>query len=337
MDRNTTNLRADVTTSSAKSARPVNPKGRSPLRGQGRLTTKSGLGHLLIRRTGVRNRLFPAAKLDRWAANPRLPYTGRPSKHLLKKIDVIRADLDGRPVFEVTPKRTAGGSLNGHVLYLHGGGYVLDLIPSFHWPAIAKLANTLRRTITVPIYPLAPEHTYREVFPFLLRLYQRILQTHEPRSVAFMGDSAGGSMALALCHAVRDAGLPQPRDAILLSPWMHLALPDPDVPAVARIDPLLNADDLRAVAVRYAGGDSLDNPLLSPGIGALTGLPRLTVFTGTHDLLNPDTRAFHRRTLAEGLDIGWHEREGGMHVWMYVLGTHAARVAFDQIRSALNK
>lgn len=294
---------------------------------------KIRVAHVLLRRSGVRNRFFPVAKLDGWQANPRMPYTGTPSKHLLKKIDVRRADLDGRPVFEVSPKGV--GTTEGHVLYLHGGCYALDFIPAFHWPAIAALATTLRRTITVPIYPLAPEHTYRLVFPFLLQVYRRVLQDHEPSSVAFIGDSAGGGLALALCHAAREAGLAQPADAILLSPWLDLALRDPAVPTVAKIDPLLNVDDLRAVAVRYSGGDSLDNPLLSPGLGPLTGLPRLTVFTGTHDLLNPDARAFHRRARAEGLDIGWHERDGGMHVWMYVMGTRASRRAFIQIRDAL--
>jgi pimeloyl-ACP methyl ester carboxylesterase len=43
----------------------MNPKGRSLLRGQGRLTTKSGLGHLLIRRKSTASKppllLIPGA------------------------------------------------------------------------------------------------------------------------------------------------------------------------------------------------------------------------------------------------------------------------------------
>jgi acetyl esterase/lipase len=295
---------------------------------------KPSVSQRLLRATGVRNRLFPTAKLDRWATHPRPPYRGRPAKRVLKKIDVTRADVNGRPVYEVTP-RLAGGELAGHLLYLHGGAYVLDLMPHFHWPAIAKLANTLRRTITVPIYPIAPEHSYREVFPFLLQVYRRILETRDPDSIAFMGDSAGGGMAFALCHAVRDAGLPKPTDALLLSPWMHLALPDPDVPAVAKIDPFLNLDDLRAAAIRYAGGDPLDTPLVSPSVGPLAGLPRLTVFTGTHDVLNPDARAFRQRATAEGLDIGWYESDGAAHVWMLLPG-HGAAAALAQIREVLS-
>jgi acetyl esterase/lipase len=278
----------------------------------------------LLRSSGIRNRLFPVAKLDHWATHPRPPYTGRPSRRVLAKIDVTRTDLNGRPVYRVRPRLAGGDQPTGHLLYLHGGAYVMDLVPHFHWPAIAKLANAVRRTVTVPIYPIAPEHSYRAVFPFLLQVYRRELETRDPSSIAFIGDSAGGGMAFALCRAVRDAGLPQPSDAVLLSPWMHVALPDPDVPAVAKIDPFLNLDDLRAAGIRYAGGDPLDTPLVSPSVGPLDGLARLTIFTGTHDVFNPDARAFRRRATDEGLDIGWYELEGGLHVWMFLPGRRAA-------------
>jgi epsilon-lactone hydrolase len=297
---------------------------------------KLGVTQRLLRATGVRNRLFPVAKLDRWAAHPRPPYSGQPSRRLLKRIDVTRTDLNGRPVYQVSPRVVGDGDITGHLLYLHGGAYVLDLMPHFHWPAIAKLANIVRRTVTVPIYPIAPEHSYREVFPFLLQVYRRELETRDPSSIAFMGDSAGGGMAFALCHAVRDAGLPQPTDAVLLSPWMHVGLPDPDVPAVAKIDPFLNLDDLRAAGIRYAGGDPLDTPLVSPSVGPLTGLARITVFTGTHDVLNPDARAFRKRAAAEGLDIGWYELDGGVHAWMLLPGRDAAQ-ALNRINQVLSR
>ena len=294
-----------------------------------------GFTQRLLRATGVRNRLFPAAKLDYWAAHPRLPYAGQPSQRVLKKVDVTREALNNRWLYQVTPRLADGAAPTGHVLYLHGGAYVLDLMPHLHWPVIAKLSNMLRRTMTVPIYPIAPEHTYREVFPFLLQVYRRMLETADPSSIAFMGDSAGGGMAFALCHAVRDAGLPPPSDAVLLSPWMHVGLPDPEVPAIAKIDPFLNLDDMRAAGIRYAGGDPLDTPLVSPSVGPLVELPRLTIFTGTHDVLNPDTRAFRKRAANEGLDIGWHELDGGLHGWMLLPGREAA-TALGQIRQVLS-
>ena len=255
-------------------------------------------------------------QLEQWAATPRQPYTGIPPRRVRRKVDVDRGDLDGWPVYEISPKLGDGATRNGHVLYLHGGGYVEELMPRAHWPMVAKLSVLLRRTATLPIYPLAPEHTYREVYPFLLDVYRRVLASHNPESVVFMGDSAGGGLALGLCHAVREAGLPQPSHTVLLSPWLHAGLPDPAVAAVAKIDPMLNLQYMHRAAEYYAGGDPLDHPLVSPATGPLTGLPRIVLLTGTHDLLNPDARAFRRRAQAEGVDIDWYEVDGGYHVWM---------------------
>jgi acetyl esterase/lipase len=127
---------------------------------------KPSLAQRLLRSTGVRKWTVPAARFDYSAAHPRPAHSGRPPKRVTRRILVERADLGGLHVYEVRPRGIARDALTGGILYLHGGGYVLDLILVFRWPAIAKLANALRRSVIVPIYPLAPEHSYREVFPF---------------------------------------------------------------------------------------------------------------------------------------------------------------------------
>jgi acetyl esterase/lipase len=276
----------------------------------------------IMRRGQLRKLVFPSPqKLDYFSTHPRAPYAGLPSRAVRRTLDITRNDLDGRPVYEAAPIQ--GGDTRGHMLYLHGGGYVVDLIPAVHWPFIARLACALRRTVTVPIYPLAPEHSYRDVFAFLLRVYDRMLTTHPAGNVLVTGDSAGGSMALALCHALRKIDGQQPGAALLLSPWLDVALSHPDSEAVARIDPALDIGRLRVAGRHYAGGDPLDNPLISPGLGKIAGLPPLSIYTGTHDVLNPDTRAFRDRAEAEGADLKWHEEERAMHCWMVMPGRHS--------------
>ncbi len=255
--------------------------------------------------------------IDRLAASPpREPYAGRPPKRVLKRVVVSRDDIDGWPVYEIRPKLSDSVAVQGHVLYLHGGCHVAEFAPALYWPFLAKLSVLLRRTVTVPIFPLTPEHTYREVYPFLLKVYRRLLGTCDPNSIVLMGDSAGGGLALGMCHASRDAGLPQPGRAVLLSPWLHAGLPDPAVRAVAKLDPILNLEFMHRAARHFAGGDPLDHPLVSPATGPLRGLPEITVLTGTHDMLNPDARAFRRRAKAEGVEINWYELDGGIHGWM---------------------
>ena len=115
---------------------------------------------------------------------------------------------------------------------------------------------------------------YRQVVSLPVQLYRRALTTRDPSSIAFVRDTA-----FALCHAVYDAA------------W-H-----------SRPTPCCRP---RGCISGYVGGHPLDSLLLGPCLGPLDGLPRLTVFTGPHDVLNPDARAFRRRATAEGLEIGWY-------------------------------
>jgi monoterpene epsilon-lactone hydrolase len=45
----------------------------------------------------------------------------------------------------------------------------------------------------------------------------------------------------------------------------------------------------------------------------------------------PVPAAHGRRAVREGIDVGWHEREGGIHCWMFLPGRRS-REAFDIMR-----
>ena len=138
------------------------------------LIFKPSLAQRVIRRTGFRDHLFPAGKLDYWATHPRAPYSGRPSQKVLGKIQVERDDVDGWPVYQVSPRLAGSGSLAGHLLFFHGGAYVLPFPPRVPWPIIARFANSLRRSITV-----------------------RCRYSREPRSAIFTSDLMARRWAIA--------------------------------------------------------------------------------------------------------------------------------------------
>jgi hypothetical protein len=50
---------------------------------------------------------------------------GLPPMRVRRKVDVTRNDLDGWPIYEIRPK--LADSTARQVLYMHSGGYVLDL------------------------------------------------------------------------------------------------------------------------------------------------------------------------------------------------------------------
>jgi acetyl esterase/lipase len=129
-----------------------------------------------------------------------------------------------------------------------------------------------------------------------------------------MGDSAGGGLALAVGQGLRDRGL-TPRRIVLISPWLDVATEDPASRALADRDPMLAIPGLVEAARSYAGPLALDDPRVSPLHGALTQLPPITVFTGTEDLLNPDSHRLADACAAAGVSCELIEETEQPHVY----------------------
>ena len=66
-------------------------------------------------------------------------------------------NVDGFNVITVSGKKTNGG----HVIFLHGGGYVEQATAS-HRRIIEELVKMYGLKVTLYTYPLAPEHTYEK-------------------------------------------------------------------------------------------------------------------------------------------------------------------------------
>ncbi|WP_434751036.1 alpha/beta hydrolase fold domain-containing protein [Paenibacillus amylolyticus] len=67
---------------------------------------------------------------------------------------------------------------------------------------------------------------------------------------------AGGGLSLALAQYLLEQGLPQPKDIILLSPWLDITLNNPQVLAMIDKEPMLNWEMLVEAGKRYAGETS---------------------------------------------------------------------------------
>jgi acetyl esterase/lipase len=198
------------------------------------------------------------------------------------------------------------------VLYMHGGAYVSE-IAAWHWVLIARMADAGCR-VEVPIYGLAPEHTYREAFPFLTEVYRELLADVAPGRTLIAGDSAGGGLALAFAQTLPGSELPEPARLVLVSPWADLTMSNPDIAEVDRRDPWLSPVGMMEAARVWAGGDDLSLPRLSPVYGELATLPPMDLYIGTRDVLLPDTRRLHELVTEVGGESHIFEEEGAFHI-----------------------
>ncbi|WP_326513944.1 alpha/beta hydrolase [Clostridium intestinale] len=215
------------------------------------------------------------------------------------------------------------------ILYLPGGGYVEQPL-MWHWRFLYNLSQKLNGTITVPIYPKAPNHQYDEVFENVLPIYKDLLTKTSPENIVIMGDSAGGGLSLALSQMLLKEGLPQPGNIVLLSPWLDITLSHPEIESMKKNEPMLNLKLLIESGKTYAGDTDRSNYLLSPINGPLKGLGKITLFIGTHEFFLPDARKFKKLAEKEKIDINYFEYPKMNHVFP-VLPIPEAKRAMQQI------
>jgi epsilon-lactone hydrolase len=250
----------------------------------------------------------------------------------LRALCTIREDrVIVRPVHTFTPRH--GGSA-WHLVYMHGGAFV-NALTKFHWDIVEALIRATGATVTVPIYPLAPEHQYMETFRLLEEVYRGLLQRVAPERIILAGDSAGGNLALTQALYYREHGLPLPGHIILFSPWLDVTMSNSEARALEPKDVMLRVEPLRQQGRWWAGATDLRTPIISPIFGDLRGLPPLQVYQGTHDIFLPDARRLRDLVTAAGGEIQYYETPGGFHVFMGATFTPEARWVFQQIAGNL--
>ena len=151
------------------------------------------------------------------------PSPAKLPESLKKLCHIEQSTVDGASVYTFTPRQNASKL---HIIYTHGGSYV-EAITHHHWNLVHALIMATQATVTVPLYPLAPEHNYHNAYALLEKIYRTITAEIPSSQVILSGDSAGGGLALGTALYYRDQGLPMPGRIILFAPWLDLTMSNP--------------------------------------------------------------------------------------------------------------
>ena len=215
----------------------------------------------------------------------------------------------------------ASASSGRVILYFPGGSFI-DAPREVHWKFLDSLAQDTGAEIAVPLYPLLPDADAETAYAALTEFYGDFAAGLPDGELIFMGDSAGGGMAVSFAMLLRDAGQPGPDKLILLSPWLDVTLSDPDIPAYEKKDPALDSEQLRHLGVLWAGDLELTDPVVSPLYGSFEGLGRISLFTGTAELLYPDIMRLDEKLTEAGIEHDTLVSSGMFHVWPVFFSYH---------------
>jgi len=236
----------------------------------------------------------------------------------------VKADLITTPASE--PHR--------HVLFLHGGGFIIGS-PSLYRHVTWRIAEATQARVLAVDYRLAPEHPFPAALEDAAAAYKWLLASGaDPRQIAMMGDSAGGGLIFSLMLQLRDEGIPLPAAAVALSPWTDLALTGPSLRLNSAADPMLNAEDPPQFVEDYLAGADPRTPYVSPLYGDPAGLPPTIIQVGSDEVLRDDAVRMADRMRAAGCQVELEIWPRMPHVWhVFVPLIPEARRAIERIGS----
>ncbi len=201
------------------------------------------------------------------------------------------------------------------LLYFHGGAYAVGSAAD----SVGLVSDIVRRAGALAYaveYRLAPENPYPAAVDDALAAYRGLLDSGvDPASVAVVGESAGGGLALALLLRARDEGLPMPAVAAVLSPWADLTMSGASLMGKAQADPALTADALALRARSYLAGTSSKTAYASPALADLRRLPPLLIQAGSAEILLDDAVRLAARAAADDVAVTLEVVPGAPHVF----------------------
>ncbi|WP_067676716.1 alpha/beta hydrolase [Nocardia miyunensis] len=219
--------------------------------------------------------------------------------------------LGAIPTLEVTIEGTRP---SGVMLWIHGGAFVAGSPRNTLAPA-ANVARAARTRVLSIDYRLAPEHPHPAPLDDALAAYRALLDEVPIDEITVGGESAGGTLALGLLVAARDAGLPLPRAAVVFSPASDLTMAGESYRTKATVDPVVTAEALQAAFHAYLGGTNAGRPLVSPLFADLAGLPPTLVQAGSHEVLLDDATRLASRLAAADVAVTLEVTPGMSHVF----------------------
>jgi acetyl esterase/lipase len=241
---------------------------------------------------------------------------------------IVDGELGGLATREFQPEHAVQGRT---VLYLHGGGFLMYARNGYN-AFLSRLAHDLQARVIVPAYRLAPEHPFPAAIDDCLHAYEALLDGgQEPSQLIVAGESAGANATLVILQRARDAAIPMPAGAIMMSGGFDFSWASPSITTNAHRDVAVGTRGLAFLRQWYRPEVDAKDPLISPVFGDFTGLPPLLFQTGDTEVLRDDSVRATERARAAGIPVLLEIYPLVPHAW-HQLGTW-----LPETRSALRQ
>lgn len=234
----------------------------------------------------------------------------------------------------VTISNDASSHSNPHLVYFHGGGFVIDMSDA-HWKFLVRLAEEASCTIHVVLYPLAPTYGSTDAYSAGLFTYQYILDTFNPDRIVVMGESAGGHLAVALVQQLQEIACKQPDLLIVSSAWLNTG----DISNRKELDlhdPMLARTGLIHVGEIWMKEAKEKGDWVQILEGKFSDFPETHIYCGSREVLLPDSLDLTLKLSEAGVPVKLSVEPGLWHTFPLFLELDETQKVISEMAEAIN-
>jgi len=236
----------------------------------------------------------------------------------------------------VMEKLVYSGSAKRHlIIQFHGGAYVSGYSDTYRRSALRYLRFFPDTCVISLDYRLAPEHPFPAALEDAFATYEYALNVgYTPDKIIFVGDSAGGGLALALGLKLRDQGMRLPKAIVTMSAWTDLAAEGESYLRNRHLDPLLGDKSQPLDVYAYVRNNDIYNPYISPAYGDYHDFTDLMMHVGSYEVLESDTITVAKKAYRAGNKVDVTIYNGMFHVFQLAFGLiPEAKKAWKEIKT----
>ena len=219
------------------------------------------------------------------------------------------------------------------LIYLHGGAFISGPA-QHHWDSLEYISKKTNLDIWMCNYPKAPENQIEEISINMDQIYQTALSKYPSENIVLMGDSAGGTLVIALTQRLILNKEKLPSKLILISPVLDATFKNEKILEIEKKDIMLSKKGVSS-AISMCSEHSND-PRISPINGEFNFFPKTYLYIAEHDITFPDQLIFSSKLNLENIDNEIYIGKEMPHIWPLLPVMKEAKTALHQIINNIN-